>query len=691
MAKKMDLRDILTKVSDARARGISESQINKYLKKKGYNRQRFEDAVLYSIEQDYNNNEYERVAGQKDNPQFWRGVARELTNGMLYEWGDELEAIFRSLVGQETYSDALGQIEDERARFQSIDPTATSLMNLGGSLAGSAMEGGTASKLGLTLPKSLQPVTGQTLRNIPKGATAAAGGGAIAGGITSYGQGSDPMTGMAVGSVASALPTPFIDLGVAATKKVLSGSGDGGTVGPASTSNDYNPNNRALQKVLTSYEDDLGVQGDAAVQAARQNLQDRFVAANRGTEAMLPDLGGRNILKTTDALVSTPGPASEQISEALFQRQAGQRDRILDSAERGMGVGSDPEVFKQQMQQTRKKLSPRYQAIQDDLLQGPQFQQIYQRDPRFAAAQKSIQQNYEFAGEPSTGPIGLGKGKGVRPGPYTVREIEDTRQGVSDMLDRGPVESGYVQGANRRSLTKNYDEMMSAADAESPAYQQLRREGFDTRRMQEMNLMGYKEIPRMPPERLEMIVADKTPAEMDAMRSGFVQRIKDQMNEVKAVAGDRSKDIGSPNMQRRIEILFPTPEQFQQFQREMASEQQMSKTAGYVLGNSRTAERLANQNELGGLSLDDLQSTKLGMAAKGTQMLGDYLQRNNMRQMSEQLGPRMSVQGADAVEKQLMDLQNYAALRDQIAQERARRNMMLGSFGGRVSAGLLDD
>ena len=162
------------------------------------------------------------------------------------------------------------------------------------------------------------------------------------------------------------------------------------------------------------------------------------------------------------------------------------------------------------------------------------------------------------------------------------------------------------------------------------------------------------------------------------------------MNEVKAVAGDRSKDLGSPNMQRRIEILFPTPEKFQQFQREMASEQQISKTSGYVLGNSRTAERLANQNELGGLSLNDLQSTKLGMAAKGTQMLGDYLQRNNMRQMSEQLGPRMSVQGADAVEKQLMDLQRYAGLRDQIAQERARRNMMLGSFGGRVSAGLLD-
>ena len=59
----------------------------------------------------------------------------------------------------------------------------------------------------------------------------------------------------------------------------------------------------------------------------------------------MPDLAGRNLRKTTDALLMTPGPASEQISDLLLNRQAGQRERLIGSAERGMGVGSDPVIF----------------------------------------------------------------------------------------------------------------------------------------------------------------------------------------------------------------------------------------------------------------------------------------------------------------------------------------------------------
>ena len=90
--------------------------------------------------------------------------------------------------------------------------------------------------------------------------------------------------------------------------------------------------------------------------------------------------------------------------------------------------------------------------------------------------------------------------------------------------------------------------------------------------MQEMNFMGYTAVPRMPPERLQMIVQDKTSAEMDAIRSGFIQKLKDQMNEETAIAIDRTRDWSSPNMQRPIEILFPTTEKYQQLQREMDAE-----------------------------------------------------------------------------------------------------------------------
>ena len=59
----------------------------------------------------------------------------------------------------------------------------------------------------------------------------------------------------------------------------------------------------------------------------------------------MPFLAVRNLSKTTDALLMTPGPASEQISDLLFNRKAGHRERLIGSAERGMGVGSDPVIF----------------------------------------------------------------------------------------------------------------------------------------------------------------------------------------------------------------------------------------------------------------------------------------------------------------------------------------------------------
>ena len=236
--------------------------------------------------------------------------------------------------------------------------------------------------------------------------------------------------------------------------------------------------------------------------------------------------------------------------------------------------------------------------------------------------------------------------------------------------------------------------MMDAADVDSPDYQQLRRQGYDTRLMQELNLQGYTEIPRMPPERLQNFVAGRTEAEMNAMRSGFVQKLKDQMNEKTAIAGDRTRDWSSPNMQKRIEILFPTPEKYAQFQREMDAERRMSESAGYVLGNSRTAERLASQDELGGMTSQEaisaMRSGPLDIAARGADLLSNYFKRNNMRQMSEQLGPRMTARGEDAIEQQFRDLQNYRALQNQMAQERARRNMFLGGVGGIYGAGLLD-
>ena len=78
----------------------------------------------------------------------------------------------------------------------------------------------------------------------------------------------------------------------------------------------------------------------------------------------------------------------------------------------------------------------------------------------------------------------------------------------------------------------------------------------------------------------------------------------------------------------------------------MDAERIMSEIVGYVLNNSRTVELLANHDELGGLATNEfgstLQANKLDLQARGATFADDLLRRREMRQMSEQLGPRLS-------------------------------------------------
>jgi hypothetical protein len=55
----------------------------------------------------------------------------------------------------------------------------------------------------------------------------------------------------------------------------------------------------------------------------------------------------------------------------------------------------------------------------------------------------------------------------------------------------------------------------------------------------------------------------------------------------------------------------------------------MSEISGYVLNNSRIAERLVNQNELVGLTLNEfscvMQANKLDLMVRGENIADEYL------------------------------------------------------------------
>ena len=83
--------------------------------------------------------------------------------------------------------------------------------------------------------------------------------GAGAGALTAAGADQNVGVGAAVGAATGGTISPDVDLGRAGLQRLLSGSGGNTPIGPASPVNDYDPNNRALRKLLTSIEDDTGL------------------------------------------------------------------------------------------------------------------------------------------------------------------------------------------------------------------------------------------------------------------------------------------------------------------------------------------------------------------------------------------------------------------------------------------------
>ena len=95
------LQKLLALVARRRANGAPEEVINRTLEDNGYSRKRFEEAVRKSIAREANAKPDQFgafVEGLKKNSV---GVARDLVAVPLMEWGDELEAGARALLGED--------------------------------------------------------------------------------------------------------------------------------------------------------------------------------------------------------------------------------------------------------------------------------------------------------------------------------------------------------------------------------------------------------------------------------------------------------------------------------------------------------------------------------------------------------------------------------------------------------------
>ena len=642
------LQKLLALVARRKANGAPDDVIEKTLKRNGYTRKRFEDAVAKTIEREVNAKPDQFGAFAKNLLNNSIGAARAMTDISLLGWSDELEAGARAVLG-ENYDETVGKIREERRQFAQDQPfldtaaTATGFVapfsrskaiSRATDPAGSALIGATG-KLGLNA------IQGQGMaQNIPRLTAQGAMVGGVAGTTAAAGArepgdpGSSLGAGM-IGAVGGALVNPA--LGAIAGKAVPFMQD---TVAPAL---------RALPGQIVSGFDDAsrmlsssaGGQpplppnvpvpgaipptppfgalvggaaasnpiGDPELETALQRMYadgfktvDELKARNEKFKDLgyqnivYPDLGDEAILRQTRAITNKSAEAANRANEFLQPRQAEMAQRIGQRSEQMIAPSVSP--FEQQLaQQTiRDQTGPQLDAIMNDPIDAQALATTINRRPEVRAEfEKSREINEDFKPDKRFPDF-----PGQLEDQVTVplQSAEFARQGLKVLSDRVSKDPSSIDKRLQGLYADIREDIYNAANHD--VYRDLMRTRENTFDIEKASQLGAEAFSIKSAPEIALELRTLEPDQAVAYKSAFVSALKSRLD--KAARGTNvARKLDNQQIQDQLEAVFQGDgSQFQRYYDGVnLVENRMARTFSTVRGNSTTAQQMDEMDTLG--------------------------------------------------------------------------------------------
>jgi len=517
---------------------------------------------------------------KNDQPGFGVNLVRQINEGLLLGFGDEIEAAFQaatSALGGQDLSEAYGQqlesIRSQRQQFKQENPVTSFTAELAGGL-GSFGAGGV--KLASQIPQASAAV---------KAAATAAPAGAIAGAGAA-----DPeedlsfkesMTERLGGSIKGAAAAAVFG---SLTPKASEVIGDIGSGAAQKTREAFRgAETKALRKISEAIERD----GMSITGLMRRK-------AVLGPDATLSDIGDSNLSDLLETIAQQPGTARNKVQKGLLSRLQGQRQRLKN-------------VIKDKVHPRAENLEEARQAIQKELKE--QARPIYERA---LESPISITDNIQRVLEtPLVKPM-------LRKAITTAKsdtDLPDFLKAGLDIDNPNIVLLDYVKkamddkiqktlGSNTaRILTSSKKKLVSELDEQVPLYQDARRVWADGASQLEALELGqdiFKEAKKGAGNIKslfdEMSASEKEMFKLGASNEMF--RIMDNVSDTlegRPAAALISKIFSTPAQKEAIKTIIDDPQSFRQFQRSLNAERTFINNSNKALSNSATARRLAQQ------------------------------------------------------------------------------------------------
>lgn len=350
------------------------------------------------------------------------------------------------------------------------------------------------------------------------------------------------------------------------------------------------PRDMANEKVGEALARDFG--GSLSVrqtQTALDRINTRSAAAATDKPMMLADFGGENTRNLLRSAANMPNDRVQALNSRLNARQGNQWRRIEGDMAQGLGNPDDYATTVGNAIEARTQAArPAFQAAMAvETPMTPQLNDVLQR-PLMRRVIQGVQDNQANEGSP----VGLAtRTEALHRVKLEIdNQINAARRAATMGTDR-------TATTDVRTLSTLKSDLLSAID--NPTYKDALRDYADRSALINAAEDGFDRALKMHTEEIAPHLDSLTPGEQDMWRLGAARALAGKIR-TGNVTRDRTEGVfSSPDIQQRMNALFPDNASRREFQKNLVLEAKMADTRKAVQGNSTTAKQLMQAQEAG--------------------------------------------------------------------------------------------
>lgn len=591
----------------------------------------------------------ERLKTAKDDkPNFGVNLVRQLNEGLLLGFGDEIEAALQTL-GQkateggdvsEIYEAQLGSIREKRESFKQEHPATGLAAEFVGGLGSLGLGG---AKIAAQIPQAA-PAVKAAVTAAPAGAAVGAGAADPEETLPFYDSITERLGGAIKGAGAAAIFGSMTPKAAEVIGDIASGAAE------KARQAFRGAETKALRKINEAIERDG---------ASITNLMRR--KAVLGPEATLADIGDSNMSDLLETIAQQPGAARNKVQKGLLVRLTEQRGRLKNLIrDRVHPNAENLEEAKEAIQAALKEQArPLYEravntpiSITDDIrtvIEAPLIKPLLRKAVNTARSDVELPDNLKAGLDPENPNMVVLD--------YVKKAIQDKEQKIL-----GTSTARILRGARTK--------LVSELDSQVPIYSDARKIWADGASQIEAMELGqdiFKEA-KKGAQNVSRLFNDMSQSEKELFKLGASNemfRIMDNVSDTlegRPAAALISKIFSTPAQKQAIKTIIEDPASFRQFERSLRAERTFINNSNKALSNSATARRLAQQADaqMDVSDAAELAQGRIGGIFNVLSRIGKGKELNE--QARRELAQRLTAQDAADIKATLVQASRQGAL-----------------------------